>query len=149
MGTIPLFYSSTNYLCVHCIILQEYPFKARKRHGLDYIRQFPHLRARTNSFSSLLRIRHTAAMAVHDFFQKENFIQVHTPILTSSDCEGAGDLFEVRVSSVLTAGFTLMWDWGGATSFDVDTGSTQIFRFQYLQFRLGRTLIRLSFAPFC
>lgn len=76
---------------------QEYPFKARKHHGLEYIRQFPHLRARTNSFSSLLRIRHTATMAIHEFFQKENFLHVHTPILTSSDCEGAGDLFEVKV----------------------------------------------------
>lgn len=82
----------------HTPPLQDYPFKARKRHGLDYVRQFPHLRARTNSFSSLLRIRDTATKAIHDFFRKENFIQVHTPILTSSDCEGAGDLFEVKVT---------------------------------------------------
>ena len=49
--------------------LQEYPFKARTRHGLDYSRQFPHLRARTNAFAALLRIRNTATMAVHDYLQ--------------------------------------------------------------------------------
>ena len=78
--------------------MQEYPFKARKAHSDEYVRQFPHLRARTKSFSSLLRIRDTATAAIHQFFRGCGFVNVHTPILTSSDCEGAGDLFQVRVS---------------------------------------------------
>ncbi|XP_019863373.1 PREDICTED: probable asparagine--tRNA ligase, mitochondrial [Amphimedon queenslandica] len=73
-----------------------YPFKARINHPADYIRQFPHLRARTKKFSSVLRIRNAASIAVHEYFQRKNFLQVHTPLLSSSDCEGAGDLFIVK-----------------------------------------------------
>ncbi|XP_064404152.1 asparaginyl-tRNA synthetase-like isoform X2 [Halichondria panicea] len=75
---------------------QEFPFKARQTHTPDYIRQFPHLRARTQSFSSLLRLRDTATALIHTFFRDNGFINVHTPILTSSDCEGAGELFSVK-----------------------------------------------------
>jgi asparaginyl-tRNA synthetase len=75
---------------------KEYPFKRGKTHGLEYIRQFPHLRPQTRVFSRVLRLRNSATMAVHKYFQDRGFIQVHTPIITSSDCEGAGELFEVR-----------------------------------------------------
>lgn len=74
----------------------DFPFKIKERHGLDYIRQFPHLRPRTNAFSSLLRIRSQATAAIHSYFKENGFVQIHTPIITSNDCEGAGELFEVE-----------------------------------------------------
>ncbi|XP_072040724.1 asparaginyl-tRNA synthetase-like isoform X2 [Amphiura filiformis] len=73
-----------------------YPLKARTRHSADYTRQIPHLRSRTNTFSSLLRIRNSATQAVHAFFQEAGFLQVDTPIITSNDCEGAGETFTVQ-----------------------------------------------------
>lgn len=76
----------------------DFPFKIKERHGLEYIRQFPHLRCRTNAFSSLLRIRSEAASALHSFFKDRGFVQIHTPIITSNDCEGAGELFQVEPS---------------------------------------------------
>ncbi|XP_077983952.1 asparaginyl-tRNA synthetase-like [Glandiceps talaboti] len=78
---------------------EEYPFQARKRHTNDYIRQFPHLRCRTNSFGALLRLRNTATMAIHSYFQDNGFINVNTPIITSNDCEGAGELFQIEPSN--------------------------------------------------
>ncbi|KAF7665124.1 hypothetical protein LDENG_00153770 [Lucifuga dentata] len=77
----------------------DFPFKIKERHGLEYIRQFPHLRCRTNTFSSLLRIRSEAAAAIHSYFKENGFIQIHTPVITSNDCEGAGELFQVEASS--------------------------------------------------
>ncbi|XP_029028176.1 probable asparagine--tRNA ligase, mitochondrial [Betta splendens] len=77
----------------------DFPFKIKERHSLEYIRQFPHLRCRTNAFSSLLRIRSEATAAVHSFFKENGFVQIHTPIITSNDCEGAGELFQLEPSS--------------------------------------------------
>ncbi|XP_051521251.1 probable asparagine--tRNA ligase, mitochondrial [Myxocyprinus asiaticus] len=74
----------------------NYPFKIKERHSLEYIRQFPHLRCRTNAFSSLLRIRSEATTAIHSFFRDNGYVQIHTPIITSNDCEGAGELFQVE-----------------------------------------------------
>ncbi|KAK6296434.1 hypothetical protein J4Q44_G00325760 [Coregonus suidteri] len=74
----------------------DFPFKIKEKHGLEYIRQFPHLRCRTNAFSSLLRIRSEATTAIHEYFKEKGFIQIHTPVLTSNDCEGAGELFQVE-----------------------------------------------------
>ncbi|XP_072248069.1 asparaginyl-tRNA synthetase [Leuresthes tenuis] len=76
----------------------DFPFKIKERHGLEYIRQFPHLRCRTNAFSSLLRIRSEATAAIHSYFRDNGFTQIHTPIITSNDCEGAGELFQVEPS---------------------------------------------------
>ncbi|XP_026225834.1 probable asparagine--tRNA ligase, mitochondrial [Anabas testudineus] len=76
----------------------DFPFKIKERHSLEYIRQFPHLRCRTNAFSSLLRIRSEATTAIHSYFKKNGFVQIHTPIITSNDCEGAGELFQVEPS---------------------------------------------------
>ncbi|KAL7831989.1 hypothetical protein AOLI_G00295370 [Acnodon oligacanthus] len=76
----------------------DFPFKIKERHSLEYIRQFPHLRCRTNSFSSLLRIRSEATAAIHSYFRDNGFVQIHTPIITSNDCEGAGELFQVEPS---------------------------------------------------
>uniref|UniRef100_A0A3P8V1Z9 Asparaginyl-tRNA synthetase 2, mitochondrial n=1 Tax=Cynoglossus semilaevis TaxID=244447 RepID=A0A3P8V1Z9_CYNSE len=76
----------------------EFPFKIKDRHSLEYIRQYPHLRCRTNAFGSLLRIRSEAATAIHSYFKKNGFVNIHTPIITSNDCEGAGELFQVEPS---------------------------------------------------
>ncbi|XP_008307027.1 asparaginyl-tRNA synthetase isoform X2 [Cynoglossus semilaevis] len=75
-----------------------FPFKIKDRHSLEYIRQYPHLRCRTNAFGSLLRIRSEAATAIHSYFKKNGFVNIHTPIITSNDCEGAGELFQVEPS---------------------------------------------------
>ena len=79
-------------------MLQDYPFQLRTKHSDQYVRQFPHLRARTNIFSSILRVRHSATRAIHDYFHHKGFVNCHTPILSSSKCEGAGEVFEVKVS---------------------------------------------------
>lgn len=77
----------------------DFPFKIKERHSLEYLRQFPHLRCRTNAFSSLLRIRSEATSAIHSYFKENGFVQIHTPVITSNDCEGAGELFQVEPSS--------------------------------------------------
>lgn len=79
-----------------CVVTDGYPFAPRKYYSPDYVRQFIHLRPRTHSFSSLLRLRHKLTLALHEYFDKEGFINVHTPILTSNDCEGAGEAFAVK-----------------------------------------------------
>ncbi|XP_043360025.1 probable asparagine--tRNA ligase, mitochondrial isoform X2 [Dermochelys coriacea] len=76
-----------------------FPFKPRERQPLEYSRQFPHLRCRTNTLSSLLRIRSEATAAIHSFFKDNGYVHIHTPIITSNDCEGAGELFHVRTSN--------------------------------------------------
>uniref|UniRef100_A0A8C1IVI5 Asparaginyl-tRNA synthetase 2, mitochondrial n=1 Tax=Cyprinus carpio TaxID=7962 RepID=A0A8C1IVI5_CYPCA len=77
----------------------DFPFKIKERHSLEYVRQFPHLRCRTNAFSSLLRIRSEATAAIQSFFRDNGYVQIHTPVITSNDCEGAGELFQVEVGS--------------------------------------------------
>ena len=66
-----------------------------KRHTMEFLRTIPHLRARTNTFQAVFRVRSLAAMAIHKFFQDRDFIYVHTPLITGSDCEGAGEMFQV------------------------------------------------------
>ncbi|XP_045625992.2 asparaginyl-tRNA synthetase isoform X1 [Procambarus clarkii] len=78
-------------------VQEEYPFKSRQLHPPEYVRKFPHLRARTNSFSSLLRVRSQAKMAIQEYFRKEGFINIDTPVLTTNDCEGGGETFSVRL----------------------------------------------------
>ena len=73
---------------------ESYPI-AKKRHTFEYLRTQAHLRTRTNTFGAVTRVRHTLANAIHDFFHSENFYWVNTPIITASDCEGAGELFRV------------------------------------------------------
>ena len=72
----------------------EYPLQ-KKRHTVEYLRTVQHLRPRTNLFSAVFRVRSVAAKAIHDFFQSRGFVYVHTPIITGSDCEGAGEMFRV------------------------------------------------------
>jgi len=75
--------------CPNTYVLQK------KRHGFEFLRTIAHLRPRTNTFSAVFRVRSLAAYAIHEFFRKRNFIYVHTPILTTSDGEGAGEMFQV------------------------------------------------------
>lgn len=72
----------------------DYPLQ-KKRHSLEYLRTIAHLRPRTNTFSAAFRIRSAAAFAIHKFFNENDFIYVHTPLITGSDCEGAGEMFAV------------------------------------------------------
>ncbi len=72
----------------------DYPLQ-KKRHSLEYLRSIPHLRPRTNTFQAVFRIRSLAAYAVHRFFQDNDFVYVHTPLITANDCEGAGEMFHV------------------------------------------------------
>lgn len=73
---------------------ESYPV-AKKKHSFEYLRTVAHLRPRTNTFGAIARLRHNLAMAVHEFFSERGFVWVNTPIITGSDCEGAGDLFRV------------------------------------------------------
>ena len=72
----------------------SYPLQ-KKRHSFEYLRSIAHLRPRTNTFGAIFRLRSKLAQAVHRFFSEQNFLYVHTPIITASDCEGAGELFRV------------------------------------------------------
>ena len=72
----------------------EYPLQ-KKRHSVEFLRTIQHLRPRTNLFSAAFRVRSVAAFAIHEFFQNRGFVYVHTPIITASDCEGAGEMFRV------------------------------------------------------
>ena len=72
----------------------EYPLQ-KKRHSVEFLRTIAHLRPRTNLFSAVFRVRSVAAHAIHTFFQENGFVYVHTPIITSSDCDGAGEMFRV------------------------------------------------------
>ncbi|MBO6119224.1 MAG: asparagine--tRNA ligase [Lachnospiraceae bacterium] len=73
---------------------ESYPIQPKK-HTLEFLRTINHLRPRTNTFQAVFRVRSLLAYAIHDFFQKNDFIYVHTPIITGSDCEGAGEMFQV------------------------------------------------------
>ena len=72
----------------------DYPLQP-KRHSFEYLRTMPHLRARTNTFQAVFRVRSLIAYAIHKFFQERDFVYVHTPLITGSDCEGAGEMFQV------------------------------------------------------
>jgi len=72
----------------------DYPLQ-KKKHSMEFLRTVAHLRPRTNTFGAVFRIRSKAAYAIHSFFQSRNFVYVHTPIITGSDCEGAGEMFRI------------------------------------------------------
>ena len=77
----------------------DYPLQ-KKRHSVEFLRTIQHLRPRTNLFSAVFRVRSVAAYAIHEFFQQRGFVYVHTPIITGSDAEGAGDMFRVTTLDV-------------------------------------------------
>ena len=77
----------------------DYPLQ-KKRHTFEYLRSIAHLRPRSNAFSAVFRVRSVAAYAIHKFFQDQGFVYTHTPIITGSDCEGAGEMFRVTTLDI-------------------------------------------------
>ena len=73
---------------------EKYPLQPKK-HSLEYLREIAHLRFRTNTFGAVFRVRHALAFAIHKFFNEKGFVYLHTPIITASDAEGAGEMFRV------------------------------------------------------
>ena len=76
----------------------SYPLQ-KKRHSFEFLRSITHLRSRTNALGAVARVRNTLSSAIHQFLQAQGFIQVHTPLITTSDCEGAGEMFTVTTLS--------------------------------------------------
>jgi asparaginyl-tRNA synthetase len=101
---------------------EHYPI-AKKRHSFEYLRTQAHLRPRTNTFGAITRVRHTLANAIHDFFHGEGFYWVNTPVITGSDCEGAGELF--RVSTLDFANLPRRPD--GSVAFEQDFFAGEAF----------------------
>ena len=81
-------------ICIEGESTADYPLQ-KKRHSFEYLRTIAHLRPRTNTFQAVFRVRSLIAYAIHQFFQERDFVYVHTPIITGSDCEGAGEMFQV------------------------------------------------------
>ncbi len=75
-------------------VTEDYPLQ-KKRHSFEFLREIAHLRSRTNTFGAVFRVRHALSFAIHKFFNDRNFIYIHTPIISGSDCEGAGEMFRV------------------------------------------------------
>ncbi|MEG1989307.1 MAG: amino acid--tRNA ligase-related protein, partial [Oscillibacter sp.] len=81
-------------IAVEGVSSPDYPLQ-KKRHSVEFLRTMQHLRPRTNLFSATFRVRSVAAYAIHEFFQQRGYVYVHTPLITASDCEGAGEMFRV------------------------------------------------------
>src|SRR5262245_17629894 len=79
---------------IHGQAPETYPLQ-KKGHSVEFLRTIAHLRPRTNTFGAVARLRNQVSKSIHDFFQERGFLYIHTPIITSSDCEGAGELFKV------------------------------------------------------
>jgi len=84
----------TESVVVYNIAASDYPLQ-KKRHSFEFLREMAHLRPRTNALGAVLRVRNSLSYAVHTFFQQRGFNYIHTPIITASDCEGAGEMFKV------------------------------------------------------
>ena len=82
-------------IVVEGVSAPDYPLQ-KKRHSLEYLRTIAHLRPRTNTFNAAFRVRSVAAFAIHRFFNERGFVYAHTPLITGSDCEGAGEMFHVK-----------------------------------------------------
>ena len=92
-----------------------YPLQ-KKGHSLEYLREIAHLRPRTNTFGAIFRIRHNMAIAIHDFFHKRGFYYFHAPLITGSDCEGAGQMFQVTTMNL----YDLKKDENGSIDYSED-----------------------------
>ena len=84
---------------------EKYPLQPKK-HSLEFLREIAHLRFRTNTFGSVFRVRHSLAFAIHQFFNEKGFVYLHTPIITASDAEGAGEMFKVTTLNLGTPPMT-------------------------------------------
>lgn len=81
-------------ILIEALSTPDYPLQ-KKRHSLEYLRTIAHLRPRTNTFNAVFRVRSVAAYAIHKFFTENGFVYAHTPLISCSDCEGAGEMFKV------------------------------------------------------
>lgn len=88
-----------NQIMIEGTSTPDYPLQ-KKKHSFEFLRTIAHLRPRTNTFAAVFRVRSLAAFAIHRFFQERNFVYVHTPLITGSDCEGAGEMFRVTTLSM-------------------------------------------------
>ena len=95
--------------------VDSYPLQ-KKGHTMEYLREIAHLRGRTNTFGAVFRIRHNMAIAIHKFFHERGFFYFHTPIITASDCEGAGQMFQVTTKNL----YNLKKDENGSITYDDD-----------------------------
>ena len=93
----------------------DYPMQ-KKGQSFEYMRQYAHMRLRTNTFGAIMRIRHNMAMAIHTYFHEHGFFYFHTPLITASDCEGAGQMFQVTTKNL----YDLKKDEDGKIKYDDD-----------------------------
>ncbi len=108
---------------------ETYPI-AKKRHTFEYLRSVAHLRPRTNTFGAIARVRNAISKAVHDYFNTNEFLWVNTPIITASDCEGAGELFRVSTLDAISRGQTdFSADFFGAETFLTVSGQLNVETF--------------------
>ena len=108
---------------------ETYPI-AKKRHTFEYLRSVAHLRPRTNTFGAIARVRNAISKAVHDYFNANEFLWVNTPIITASDCEGAGELFRVSTLDSIARGQTdFTGDFFGAETFLTVSGQLNVETF--------------------
>ena len=112
-----------------------YPLQ-KKGHTLEFLREIAHLRPRTNTFGAIFRVRHQMAMAIHNFFHNKGFVYVHTPIITGSDCEGAGQMFQVTTLNL----YNLKKNEQGQIDYTDDFFGKQAGSF-YFHLRKGRWLL--------
>ena len=103
-------------------VADDYPLQ-KKRHSFEFLRSIAHLRPRTNTLGAILRVRNAAARAIHDFFQERDFVLLHSPIITTADCEGAGEMF--RVSTLDASNPPVVA--GGAVDFGEDFFGREAF----------------------
>lgn len=82
-----------------CVVTDGYPFSPRKVYSSEYVREFLHFRPQTRTFASTLRLRDIATSVVSDHLRNKGYINIHTPIITSNDCEGAGEIFVIKPDS--------------------------------------------------
>ncbi len=102
-----------------------YPIQPKK-HTMEFLRLHPHLRVRTNTFGAVARMRHFVAKYINDFFSKEEFLLVHTPVITTSDCEGAGELFHVSTLDMLSKHQNYAEDFFGRETFLTVSGQLNV-----------------------
>ena len=109
---------------------ESYPI-SKKRHTFEYLRSVAHLRPRTNTFGAITRVRHAIAQAVHSYFDQQGFFWVNTPIITGSDCEGAGELFRVSTLDLVNRDDKLDWsdDFFGQQTFLTVSGQLNVESF--------------------
>ncbi len=104
---------------------ESYPI-AKKRHSFEYLRTVAHLRPRTNTFGAIARVRNSVSHAAHDYFHRKGFTWVNTPIITASDCEGAGELFRVSTLDQIHQGETFEQDFFGAETYLTVSGQLNV-----------------------